>query len=271
MVLLSWNVQWCRGVDGIVDPARIAAEARRLADPDVVCLQEVAVGFDDLPGSGGENQVEALKPAFPGYAAFFGGAVDLPGKDGRRKRFGNLLLSRLPVGRVLRHALPWPAGSDVPSMPRGALEAVVETPFGALRVLTTHLEYYSGRHRAAQIERLGALYREADHPLHGHGEGPFVPLPRPVSALVCGDFNFPPDDACHQRMLDCGFVDAWQALRPGTPHPHTFRLHERKEGQAPYCCDYVFVSEDLVPRLRTLRVDRDNRASDHQPVIVVLG
>lgn len=43
MKLLNWNVQWCRGVDGRVDPGRIANEARRLADPDVFCLQEIAV------------------------------------------------------------------------------------------------------------------------------------------------------------------------------------------------------------------------------------
>ena len=59
MRLLTWNVQWCRGLDGVVDPARIAREARRLADPDVLCLQEVSVGFISLPGSHGENQVDA--------------------------------------------------------------------------------------------------------------------------------------------------------------------------------------------------------------------
>jgi endonuclease/exonuclease/phosphatase family metal-dependent hydrolase len=48
-------------------------------------------------------------------------------------------------------------------------------------------------------------------------------------------------------------------------------VHERKEGQLPYCCDYVFVTEDLVPRLRSITVDSENRASDHQPVIVELA
>lgn len=270
MRLLDWNVQWCRGVDGRVDPARIAAEAKRLADPDVICLQEVAVGFHDLPGSRGENQVDALKREFEGYHAFFAGAVDVPGKDGRRRRFGNMLLSRLPVGRVLRHALPWCPSSEAPSMPRGAIEAVIEAPFGALRVITTHLEYYSGAQRAVQIDRLGELYREADRPVHAKGEGPFQPLARPVSALVCGDFNLPPQDPLHQRMIDIGFVDAWQALNPRGSHPHTFRVHERDEDESPYCCDYVFVTEDLVARLKSLRVDGANQASDHQPLIVEL-
>src|SRR5438067_669231 len=144
MRLLSWNVQWCRGLDGVVDPARIAAEARRI-DPDVICLQELAANFPELEGSRGEDQPHAL--------------------------------------------------------------------------------------------------------LH----------------------NLPPGDPLHERILEIGFVDAWQALNPGKPHPNTFRVHERDEGESPYCCDYVFVTADLAPRLRSIRVEGDNRASDHQPVIVELG
>src|SRR5262245_42439679 len=132
MRLLSWNVQSCRGMDGKVDAARIAAEARRLADPDVFCAQEI------------EN--EDLEKHFPGYAAFYAWGVDLPARSGRF-RFGNLILSRLPVGRVRRHSLPWPDAPDTPSMPRVAVEALIEAPFGPLRVVTTHLEYYSAEHR----------------------------------------------------------------------------------------------------------------------------
>lgn len=269
MRLLSWNVQWCRGLDGIVDPARIVREARRIADPDVLCLQEINVGFTDLPGSSGEDQVAALRKLLPGYAVFYAAAVDVPGPDGTRRRFGNVLASRLPVGRVMRHALPWPQ-SSAPTMPRAALEAVVEAPFGHVRVITTHLEYYSSRHRAAQIERLRELHCDANLETNSdEPEGPYLPLPRPTSAIVCGDFNLPPEDPLHARFSEV-FVDAWLALNPGRPHPHTFRVRERKEDQQPYCCDYVFVTGDLVPRLRSMAIDGDNRASDHQPVSVVL-
>ena len=266
MRLLSWNVQWCRGVDGRVDPARVAAEARRIADPDVVCFQEIAAGFAELPGSSGEDQFELLGKEFPGYAAFAVSPVDKAGK-----RFGNMLLSRLPVTRVLRHSLPWPPAPDVPSMPRAALEAVIEAPFGPVRITTTHLEYYSAEHRAAQIGRLHSLHAEArSERLEAH-DGPFRVGTLPRSAVLCGDFNMPPDDSLHVRLLQFGFVDAWQALNPGTPHPHTFRVHEREEGESPYCCDFVFVTEDLVPRLRSIRVDGANQASDHQPVIVEIS
>jgi endonuclease/exonuclease/phosphatase family metal-dependent hydrolase len=260
MRLLCWNVQWCRGLDGAVDPARIAAEARRV-DADVICLQEIAANFPELEGSRGEDQPHSLMHALPEYEGCLVSGVDIPGKNGRRSRFGNLILSRLKVGRVLRHSLPWPP-SDGPTMPRSAVEAALDAPFGAVRVLTTHLEYYSAGHRAAQIERLRQICSEGSEA--GKEDGPFRPMPWPKDLIVCGDFNMPPDDPLLPEFL----VDAWRALHPGKPHPHTFRVHEREEGQKPFCCDYVFVSKDLVPRLAAIHVDGANRASDHQPVIV---
>ena len=156
-------------------------------------------------------------------------------------------------------------------MPRVAVEAVVQAPFGPLRVITTHLEYYSAEHRAAQVARLEAVLREAVAPRQEVREpGPFRSQAAPESSILCGDFNLPPDDPLHWEITRMGFVDAWQALHRGTPHPPTFRLHERREDQSPYCCDYVFVTPDLAPRLQSIRIDADNRASDHQPVIVEL-
>lgn len=257
MRLLSWNVQWCRGMDGVVDPARIAAAARRLADPDVICFQEVAS--------------EELADLFPEYAAFFAWGVDTPQSGGGRSRFGNLLMSRLPVGRVRRHSLPWPPAPGNPSMPRVAVEAVIEAPSGPVRVTTTHLEYYSAEHRAAQVGRLRALHAEAcGDRLAVDEPGPFRSAPLPESAILCGDFNFPPDDPLRGRIRHAGFVDAWEALNPGVPHPPTFRVHEHGVEESPYCCDFMFVTLDLLARLRSIRIDPDNKASDHQPVILEL-
>ncbi|HUQ26566.1 MAG TPA: endonuclease/exonuclease/phosphatase family protein [Burkholderiales bacterium] len=266
MRLLCWNIQWCRGLDGVVDPARIAAEARRV-DADLICLQEVAANFPDLAGSRGEDQPHILMHALPEYEGCLVSGVDLPAANGRRSRFGNVILSRFKVGRVLRHSLPWPA-ADVPTMPRAAVEAVIEAPFGPLRIITTHLEYFSGEHRAAQVERLRDVLGEGSE--RGEADGAFRAMPWSRSAIVCGDFNLPPHDPLHARMTE-SLVDAWQALHPGVPHPPTFRVHEREQGESPYCCDYVFVTGDLVPRLRSIRVDAENRASDHQPVILELA
>src|SRR5258708_11566594 len=100
MRLLNWNVQWCRGVDGRVDPARIAAEVRRLADPDVICLQELAVNFPDLAGNDSEDQVHALAHLFPRYATCFLSGGDVPSAGRRRRCFRNLILSPLPAGPI---------------------------------------------------------------------------------------------------------------------------------------------------------------------------
>ncbi len=37
-----------------------------------------------------------------------------------------------------------------------------------------------------------------------------------------------------------------------------------------YCCDYFFVSADLVDRVEAVSVDQATAASDHQPVILTL-
>ena len=183
MKLITWNVQWCRGVDGRVDPARVVAEAKRLADFDVLCLQEVADNFPDplLAGSSGEDQFVALASLLPGYTAVPGVAVDQQGEGGRRRRFGNMIVSRLPVLQTFRHLLPYPADHDVPSMPRVAVEAVVAAPFGDVRVITSHLEYYSLAKRTAQVEALRSIYAEghayAGNPRTAHEEvGPYLSL-----------------------------------------------------------------------------------------------
>ncbi len=117
MKLTTWNVQWCRGIDQKVDLARIVAEAKRLHDFDVLCLQEIADNFPEprLGGSDGSDQFAQIAAALPGYTAVPGVAVDQPGEEGRRRRFGNMIVSRLPVRQVYRHLLPYPADPGVPA------------------------------------------------------------------------------------------------------------------------------------------------------------
>ena len=271
MKLLQWNIQWCRGMDGRVDPARIARTARELCDPDVCCFQEVAVNYPDL--GAGHDQAALLAGLFPGYSAHFAPAVDTPDGKSGRKQFGNLLLSRLPVRQVFRHSLPWPAQAGVPSMPRVALEAVIEAPWGLVGVTTTHLEYYSDAQRAAQVARLCELKAEA----HAHSatppagkerdSGPFTPFARAASSILTGDFNMRADDPSAAKLRKV-WTDAWMASHPGKPHAPTFCLFDNTYAKEPYCCDFVFVTPDLVPRIETVRADLETKASDHQPVIV---
>lgn len=282
MRILQWNIQWCRGMDGVVDPARIARVARELADPDIACFQEVAINFPALAGSSGEDQAAMLAAQFPGHSAHFACGVDMPDGSGGRRRFGNLLLSRFPVRQVFRHSLPWPAQDETPSMPRVAIEAVVESPLGPLRVTTTHLEYYSQAQRSAQVARLRDVHAEACRqsrvrPSSQYDSGPFQPLARPVSAILTADFNMRIDDPAYAALLapfadgTPRLVDAWAHTHPGMPHPPTFCVFDTQYGKAPYCCDFVLLTEDLLARVKSVHTDIDTRASDHQPVIVELA
>jgi endonuclease/exonuclease/phosphatase family metal-dependent hydrolase len=281
MKIITWNVQWCRGVDGRVDPARIVAHAKALADFDVLCLQEIANNFADprLAGSHGENQFDELARKLPGFTPVPGVIVDVPGDAGQRRHFGNLILSRLPVGQVFRHLLPYPVDPGRRGMPRIALEAVVRASFGGVRIITTHLEYYGTIKRAAQVDALRAIYAEGSaHARLGRvvekGGGPFHDYPRPASTIITGDFNLEPDDRLHARMIapfDDGtppLSDAWEAAHPGVARPSTFKIYEKERPDEPeQHCDFIFVSADLVPRLKSNRVDQKTQASDHQPVL----
>jgi endonuclease/exonuclease/phosphatase family metal-dependent hydrolase len=283
MKLASWNVQWCRGVDGRVDPARIARTVHALApEADVVCLQEVARGFDTLAGSQGEDQFALIAAAFAGWTTIEGPAVDVLADPGRRRQFGNLLLSRLPVRQAWRHLLPWPADAEHADMQRVAVEAVIEAPdVGDVRVTTTHLAYYSAAQRLAQVDALRALHAAAQ----GHrtppartdaSRGPFHWRPRPSAAVVCGDFNCEPGSPGHARMLEAfadgtpAFVDAWRVAHPGRPHDDTVGLYDTEQWPRRLACDFVFVSDDLAPRVKALEVDSTSDASDHQAVILEL-
>ena len=282
MKLLTWNIQWCLGTDGRVDPARIVREARAIADVDVFCFQEVAANFPALAGSAGEDQFAALAASLPGFTAVEGVAVDTAAPDGSRRRFGNMILSRLPVLQATRTRLPWPSDPGVRSMPRALLEAVVETPFGPLRVMTTHLEYYSAVQRGAQVEALRAAHAEACG--HAVGErlldasdGPFHSQRQTVSALLVGDFNMRPTDPGHARLTEPfddgvtpGFDDVWARLHPGVAQPPTTGVHDRVQWPEAFACDFVFATSDLRARLRAVRVDGATRASDHQPMMVEL-
>ena len=111
---VSWNIQWGRGVDGKVDLERIVSCLLQ-GDPDVLMLQEVADGFADLPGHDGSDQFAALARLLPGYACVDAPGTDIAGDGGRRRRFGNLLATRLPVLQAWRHLLPWPADPAKPA------------------------------------------------------------------------------------------------------------------------------------------------------------
>jgi len=284
MKLVSWNVQWGRDAAGRVDLARTVREAQRLADFDVLCMQEVTRGFGALPGRPGDDQFAELRALLPDYTVIEAIGADLPGVDATspRRQFGNALATRLPVGQVIRHALPWPADPAAPSMQRVALEAVLDAPGGALRVIVTHLEFYSLAQRVAQVDELHRIQQEAvahaQRPAPAeNAEGPFQPTSRPASAIVCGDFNSAYGERAYRRMLaplahGPSFTDAWTTLHPGAKPPPTAGVYDKVQwSSGPLTCDFVFVTDDLRARLVSCEIDGATQASDHQPLVLELA
>jgi endonuclease/exonuclease/phosphatase family metal-dependent hydrolase len=152
--VMTWNIHGGIGTDGICDMHRVLRLIRRQA-PDILAVQEV-----DSRGRGAEHcGFTALRDHLPGHAM----AETIRARDGA---YGHMLLSRWPIGHSALHDISHPGRE-----PRMAIEALVNTPAGALRVVATHLGL--GRpERHQQAARLAALVRRLEGPL-----------------VVLGDFN----------------------------------------------------------------------------------
>jgi endonuclease/exonuclease/phosphatase family metal-dependent hydrolase len=276
MRLITWNIQWAKGCDGVVDLPRIVSVARSLADADIFCFQEVSSGFASMDGE--NDQVAGIAALLPDHRAVFRPAIETIDGQGKAHRFGNVTLSRLPILQIASHLLPWPQDDSVRSMRRQALEVTVETAFGPLRVSNTHLEYYSAAQREAQIVRVLDLQQEAS--TYRQTSDSREPYGRQViagSGILCGDFNFDVSDPQHAMLHassrpGLNYRDAWTICHPGLPHDPTCGVHDRVQWKnGADCRDFIFVTEDIGGGVRRMEVDGETSASDHQPVLIELA
>lgn len=293
MRLVTWNTQWCCGLDGEVRPDRIIETILAMGECDVVCLQEIAINYPSLKGRP-QNQLAQLQALLPDWFFAFGAAVHEWSKHGEQQ-FGNLIATRLPVLQTQHHPLPYPADGNIRSMPRMCTLLIVDDPvLGAVRVMTTHLEYFSKRQRMAQTRYLrgmhfDALARVSSPPAWCDDGSPFQSKRHTPHTVLCGDFNLEPHEveyaalgspasviecleACWpENVISTRLHDAWRVLNPQTPQPDTFRLFDSQFGPTPGACDFVWVSDSLRPHVRSFEVNQQTQASDHQPVRVVIS
>ena len=278
MRVVSWNIHWGCGKDGRIRIHAIIDVLRKL-NPDVICLQEVAANHPELEGNANANQFRQLAGAFGGYQPVLEPSSEIY-QNNLPRQFGNILLSKYRITQVHRHRLPWPPDpSSPPGMPRGLIEAVLDAPNGKVRVLTTHLEYYSLAQRMAQVRHLRYLHWEACERARIFQPDPTLDAPfqlgfRPGAAIFCGDFNFAPDSPEYQALLAPGedsgipLVDAWRYKHPDSARAPTVGLHGFRWPDRPDCYDYFFVTEDLAERVNSVEVQSETAASDHQPIVL---
>jgi endonuclease/exonuclease/phosphatase family metal-dependent hydrolase len=187
-------------------PARRALliEELRKADADVIALQEVLEdSAKSLP-----NQAETLAAALGGYSVHFT-STDAVGAP---RRYGNAILSRLPVLDTAERKLE-PLNDY-----RTALRARVRAGSQSIDVVNTHLAWQddAGPVRARQIADLMAWLPRGGAPL-----------------IVLGDFNAPLSDSGLAALTSPRFASALPLnSAPTTLNP--------AKGHKPRVIDHIF-------------------------------
>jgi endonuclease/exonuclease/phosphatase family metal-dependent hydrolase len=278
MKLLTWNVQWFMGIDGVVDVARVVRHAQQLCDFDVLCLQEVAVDFSGLKGGAPFDQADAVQELLPGYEVIFTPAASYrSARQGAREGFGNLVATRLPALMVESHLLPLMEEPGTPSVRRACTSVLVQAESGPVTIMNTHLEYHSAAQRTLQLERILQVHREncalvtasaRDKP----STGLYRAQPRTPRAILCGDFNCEAQSS-EFRVITQGegeesFRDVFATLHGEAPRPPTFGCYDNTYVKQPVACDHVLATRNIAGLARRHESDGQTRYSDHQPVFV---
>ena len=279
LTIVSWNIQYGKGVDGRIDLHRIADVVHQEGLPDVLCLQEVTRNDPDT--ANGSDQLKDLEMLFPNYEFFYGASQNRSGgKNGCRRQFGNLILtSRSPL-QVLHYLLPSPADPKAKFMSRQATEMVLSTDSGTLRLMNTHLEFFSEKQQLAQVKRIRELHEEACAQTREAGldfpNTPFAKIQRSENMVICGDFNFVPGSASYQLITSAfpkdvpDLIDAWDEVNSKNDRSPTCGIFDHKQWKkGPHCRDYFFISENLSPQVKQVSVNTETAASDHQPIRII--
>ncbi|HEX7933602.1 MAG TPA: endonuclease/exonuclease/phosphatase family protein [Paraburkholderia sp.] len=145
--IVTYNIHGAVGTDGQRSAARIARVIAAL-NADIVALQEVPLG-----GAASIDVLRELQELTGMHA------VPGPTLDGPDRRFGNAVLTNLPV-RAIR-TLDLSFGSREA---RGALDVDLDTGRGLMRIVATHLGL-SARERRAQVRRLLEAFDTPDLPV----------------------------------------------------------------------------------------------------------
>lgn len=286
MKFVTYNIQYGKGKDAKFDLQRIA---QSVTGADVIALQEVS---RYMPMAPNEDQPQLLADLLPGYYWVYGPALDVDGCDAskgevfnRRIQFGNMLLSKTPILASLTHALPKQALVDFASHQRVALEGVISTGVGSLRLYSVHLSPNNPRERMLQVETLLRSHHEGRNGRQvwtGPGSwfqkyGSEQP-PVAVEAVVMGDFNLAPDSDQYTQLVgqvdpiygrigtSVNFVDAW--VRAGNAEQSGVTCPRCPVNDTHYDMriDYGLVSIGLTRHVRSAWIDDGALGSDHQPV-----
>ena len=291
MLVATYNIQWGKGRDGVVDLARIA---RTVAEADVIGLQEVERNWREMEHA---DQVQRLAELFPDRYVYFAPSVDICGSSlgaGGRRQYGLLVISRWPVLTARTYPLPSYPVHGYLNDSSVLLETVIGHPAGPFRFYVTHLNYVSERQRLLQSRLILDIVEDA--PLQGGPiTGPGVPAseygadwiaiqkdevpPMPRPAIVLGDFNMMPSSPEYAllagpvgpdygRLAEQGlFADALTLAGVGESEGITYPANDIEQAKR---IDHIFVTLEFAGLVRRAWIDEAADASDHRPVFAEL-
>jgi len=283
MKFVSFNVQFGIGLDGKYDPERIV---EALAGADIIAMQEVSRNF---PKNSQADLPEVFSSLLPDFFHVYGAGTKTEWGSSlvngrmrmRHLEFGNMVLSRYPILATRNILLPRSRTYDKLNLQRSALECLLLTPSGAIRVYSVHLDHRGPAERITQIAFLRkhlANYAKEGGAVTGGAEFGFPELPHSDHYVVMGDFNMIPEqpeyvamvgpkDLYYGRTATAAFpVDVLDRL--GKRCDDDFTWQEPGHPDIRQYLDYCFISGTLVSRLKDGWVDTDCIASDHKPVWV---
>lgn len=229
--LATFNIAHGRGRDRRVDLRRTVTTLAAL-DADVLCLQEVDRHYGRR--SGWADQGAELAAAL-GMTSVYGASVrlDADRNEAPDREYGNAVLARGPLRRLVVHPLPVQGRSE----PRSLLLAEQDD----LVVGCVHLQHDDPAARTRQAAAVLAA----------------LPTDRPL--VLAGDFNADPGDA-ELSALRGRLTDVWPGAGQGRAATFPSRWPRRR-------LDQVLIAPGV--RATGARVVGTD-ASDHRPVVVDL-
>ncbi|MEO8333946.1 MAG: glycoside hydrolase family 3 N-terminal domain-containing protein [bacterium] len=238
--VLVYNIHAGKDAPGVDNLLRVA-ELVRSTNADLVLLQEVDKG---TKRSGIVDQTAVLSQ-MSGLNGAFGSALDYGGG-----KYGVAILSRWPILEdTLFHLSvdPPQERSGGSHEPRGALRAIVQSPFGRLAVINTHLDATGvDRWRRQEADSIVSLVAQTRR-----NEG---------LVIAGGDFNSTPESAVQVAIRKAGLRDSWTECNGGQGFTFPDDTPVKR-------IDYLFLTGEI--RCASALVI-NTRVSDHRPVLIEL-
>lgn len=250
--ILSWNVNGIRAIHkkGFVDFVKEEA-------PDILCIQETKAHKDQLP--------EALLE-IEGYSSYFA--------EARRKGYSGVAIYTKKEPVEVKYGFGFPEFDEE--------GRTIEADFGDFVLLNVY--FPNGKASRERLAYKMAFYKKfLEHIDSLKATGRRV--------IFCGDVNtaheridlanpdsnskvsgfLPQERAWIDDLITHGYVDTFRKFDKG-PDNYTWwdyktRARDRNVG---WRIDYFFVSENLLPLLKSAKILSETMGSDHCPIEIVI-